>query len=75
MGEQTGLTEGNVEELEAHLKKMQEDNAGLKYRFYPQDAGDPHEEILERIDGLERLIKSIFDGHVLIEGRFQKITP
>ena len=74
MGEQRNLTEGNVEELEAHLKKMQEKNRDLEYQFYRQDAGNPHKEILERIDDLERLIKGIFDGYVLIDGQFQKIT-
>lgn len=32
-------------------------------------------EVVERLDQLERLIKFIFDGHVLIDGRFRKITP
>lgn len=32
-------------------------------------------DVVERLDQLERLIKSIFNGHVLINGRFRKITP
>ena len=28
-----------------------------------------------RVEKLETLIKSIFDGHVLINGKFVKITP
>ncbi|MFH1627488.1 MAG: hypothetical protein ABIE47_02050 [Pseudomonadota bacterium] len=75
MGEQQNLTAGNVDELKAHLEEMQNNNADLRYQFYPQDAGDPHKEIMEKIDTLERLIKATFDGHVLIDGRFQKITP
>ena len=81
MGEQQNLTEENVEELKAKLDMMKKDNPDLRYRFYQQaeraaaDAGDPHKEILDRIDALERLVKTIFDGHVLIDGRFQKITP
>lgn len=37
MGEQRNLTEENVSELTKHLKRMQEDNPYLKYRFFDQD--------------------------------------
>ena len=40
MGEQRNLTEGNVEELKAQLKKMQQDNPKLEYRFFKQDEND-----------------------------------
>jgi len=32
------------------------------------------ENLTERIEDLENLIKSIFDGHVLIDGQFRKIS-
>ena len=32
-------------------------------------------DLTERVKSLENLIKSIFDGHVLINGQFRKITP
>lgn len=31
--------------------------------------------LTERVENIENLIKSIFDGHVLINGQFRKITP
>lgn len=31
--------------------------------------------VIERLDRIERMIKYIFDGHVLIDGRFRKVTP
>ena len=78
MGEQQNLTEENVEELRAQLDKMKEDNPELRYRFYPQKgkpASATNDQLMEKIEDLERLIKITFDGHVLIDGRFQKITP
>lgn len=39
MGEQENLTEENVEELKAHLKRMQKDNPDLEYRFFKQQEG------------------------------------
>ncbi len=32
-------------------------------------------ELIERVDAMERLIKVTFNGHVLIDGRFMKIIP
>jgi len=32
-------------------------------------------DLTERIESLERFIKNIFDGHVLIDGRFVNINP
>lgn len=32
------------------------------------------DNLTERIESLENLIKNIFDGHVLIDGQFRKIT-
>ena len=77
MGEQQNLTEENVEELRAELEKMQEGNPELKYRFFPQgeDEQPSNKKLFEKIEDLERLIKITFDGHVLIDGQFQKITP
>ena len=31
-------------------------------------------DVVERLDRLETLVRLIFDGHVLIDGRFRKIT-
>ena len=77
MGEQQNLTEENVEELRTQLDKMKEDNPELRYKFWPQGkpASATNDQVMEKIEDLERLIKAIFDGHFLIDGRFQKITP
>jgi len=33
------------------------------------------QELIEKIEALENLLKLTFDGHVLIDGQFRKITP
>lgn len=76
MGAQRNLTEGNVTELESHLQKMQEDNPDLEYEFFkqesPKDEQPSNKEIFEKMEAIERQINMIFDGHVLINGVFQK---
>lgn len=78
MGEQRNLTEENVEALKEKLDAMQKDNPGLEHRFFDQDK-EPDDQpsnkaIFEKLEAIERQIKMIFDGHVLIDGRFTKIT-
>ena len=36
MGEQRNLTDINVEELKAHLERMQKGNPDLEYKFFKQ---------------------------------------
>lgn len=78
MGEQRNLTEDNVEELREHLERMKKDNPELEYRFFEQEKSDTDQvsmdNIFHKIEALERKIDSIFDGHVLINGEFKKIT-
>ena len=40
-----------------------------------RDYSEEINNLTERVESLEGLIKSIFDGHVLINGQFRKITP
>ncbi|HEA65800.1 hypothetical protein LCGC14_1705320 [marine sediment metagenome] len=83
MGEQRNLTEENVDELKVKLDKMQETNPELEYRFYEQDEKESLEcmeqpsnkKIFEKREAIERQLNLIFDGHVLIDGRFRKIRP
>ena len=84
MGEQRNLTEQNVTELTEQLDKMKEDNPDLEYMFYKQkdeseDVGKPdqdmsNDKIFIKLENIERQLNLIFDGHVLIDGRFKKIT-
>lgn len=83
MGEQWNLTEENVDELGAHLARMQQENPDLEYRFFPQDEKTEPDapntitivkEIRESLGALERKLDLIFDGHVLIDGGFKKIA-
>ena len=60
MGEQRNLTEENVEELRTELEKMKVDNPANK-------------KIFEKLESIERHLKMIFDGHVLIGGPFRKV--
>jgi len=81
MGEQINLTEENVEELKKKLEDMQQDNPDLMYRFYPQEEDKlekfPSDKVsmdavYKKLEEIERKIDLIFDGHVLIDGRFVK---
>jgi len=85
MGEQSNLTEDNVEELTKQLKKMQEDNPELEYQFFQQaeevpDENEPRKELLTLVDvydkllDLERKLDRIFGESVLIDGQFKDIT-
>lgn len=40
-----------------------------------QDYTQEIKDLTGRVESLENYIKSIFDGHVLINGQFRKITP
>lgn len=76
MGEQRNLTENNVDELKKILERMQETNPDLEYRFFEQgeDEQPSNKKVFEKLEAIERQLKLIFDGHVLINGTFQKIT-
>ena len=82
MGEQSNLTEENVDELKAHLEEMKKDNPELEYRFFPQDekSADASDtitlvkELLNKVDALDRKLDLIFDGHVLMDGHFVKAS-
>ena len=87
MGEQRNLTEENVEELRAKLEEMHKDNPDLEYRFWeqtkdegwpsepqPQDEQPSNKKIFEKLDAIERQLKLIFDGHVLLDGHFVKAS-
>ena len=45
---------------------------GLKFEMPP--VNKELQELIERVETLENLIKATFDGHVLINGQFRKIT-
>ena len=64
--------------FKAALEKMQEGNPDLEYSFFEQkEMGEvkqpTNREILEKLEEMERQLKLIFDGHVLIGGEFRKI--
>lgn len=40
-----------------------------------QDYTQEIQDLTDRVESLENYIKAIFDGHVLINGQFCKITP
>jgi hypothetical protein len=79
MSEQRNLTEDNVNELTGILEKMQENNPDLEYRFFEQEHNEEekdeqpsNKEIFEKLEAIERQLKMIFDGHVLINGWWLK---
>ena len=75
MGEQRNLTEENVDEMKAHLEKMQEGNPDLEYRFFEQgeDEQPSNKEIFEKLEMIERRMSLIFADYVLIDGAFRKL--
>ena len=84
MGEQRNLTEENVDELKRKLGRMKEDNPDLEYRFFPQeDTADDRaftdreliQELIDKVEKLDRRLALIFDGHVLMNGQFVKYNP
>jgi len=81
MGEQRNLTGENVEELRDRLKKMQEDNPDLEYRFWEQkneieriEEGPTNQEILDAIQNINNKIDRIFGLHVLVDKKWEFIN-
>jgi len=80
MGEQRNLTEENIQELKKELERMKAENPDLEYRFFEQDGKEElhptNKDIMDELQSIRRRldnIKHIFDGHVLINGKFKKI--
>ena len=81
MGEQRNLTQENVEELTRILEEMKKENKELQYSFFPQDQEEADapdaltllKALHDKVNSLERKIDSIFDGHILLNGKFTKI--
>ena len=79
MGAQQNLNEENVEELTLKLEAMKKENPALEYQFFEQTEESPgddksfNQDILDRLISIERQLKLIFDGHVLINGVFRKL--
>jgi hypothetical protein len=85
MGEQRNLTEENVEDLKKQLERMKVDNHDLEYNFFEQkkftetlaSETNPYpsnKDIMDKLESLEHKIDMIFDGHILLDGEFKKIT-
>lgn len=87
MGEQRNLTEDNVGVLEAVLKEMKEANPDVEYRFFEQqkekecfecvgeDEQPTNKAIFEKLEKIELMLKQVFGGHILMNGRWTKILP
>ena len=83
MALQQNLTEENLNDLKATFdKKIAPFNPEATFKSFSMSTEDRQNLMEENIASLEMqvtdltaLIKSIFDGHVLIDGQFRKITP
>ena len=71
----------HVYELKESLERMKIDNPDLEYKFLPQEDTQEDrsftereliQELLDKVEKLDRRLKLIFDNHVLINGRFVK---
>jgi len=68
MGKQENLTEDNGTVLKKELEKTAKDNPDFRYRFFkqgeeelaPETEQPTHEEILEKLESIERQINLIF---------------
>lgn len=77
------IMEEQIEGLEEKLKSMQDENPDLSYQIYNQDTeetlkkgksqNEMLQEISDRIERMENLIKHIFGDAVLINGKFQSL--
>ena len=75
------LEQEQVEALEEKLTELKKENPAIEHRVFPMDElekGKADSEmlqlILDKLEGLERQISLIFDGHVLMNGQFMKIV-
>lgn len=80
------LTESNVNELQDKLTDLLKENPDIESRVYPMDDSSSkemsYEEVInqklirieDKVEGLEKLLHQIFDGHILINGEFKKIN-
>ena len=67
------MTEENVEAIQSKLATLVEENPALESRVYPMDEQPTNAKIFEKLEAIERLLNLIFDGHVLINGSFNKV--
>ena len=82
MALQQNLTEENLKELEKTFQeKIAPTNPDATFQSFPMSDRDRQILLEENVASLElqvseltALVKSIFDGHVLIDGKFVKIA-
>lgn len=67
-------TEENIKELQAKISDMVQTNPALEARVFPMDEQPTNAKIFEKLESVERLLKHIFDGHVLINGEFKSVN-
>lgn len=66
-------TDENIEVFQDIANKLSETNPDLETRVYPMEAQPSNAKIFEKLETIERQLKLIFDGHVLINGEFNKL--
>lgn len=77
MGEQSNLTEENVEALTKQLEKMQENNPELEYKFFEESKREEQITIADLDTKLQCLIDKIdriFADYVLIKGDWVDVS-
>jgi len=82
MALQQNLTEENLNDLKKTFdEKVAPTNKEATFQSFPMSDSDRQILLEENVASLElqvsdltRYIKSVFDGHVLIDGKFVKIT-
>jgi hypothetical protein len=83
MAIQENLTKGNIDELKKTFdEKVITTNPGATFKTFSMSFQDRQRILEENVASLEMqvseltsYIKSVFDGHVLIDGQFKKICP
>lgn len=71
------LNDKDVEKLQDFVNVLKESNRAITSRVYPMVEEAPykgsHQNLIDRIDALEKKIDFIFGGCVLIDGKFVKV--
>lgn len=77
------LSEYDLDRMKEFIAKLQESNPDIEYNIYPihqrfntnMDVNTKEliEKLSDRVEALERMIRTALDGHVLIDGKWTKL--
>ena len=66
-------TNENITCLQSKIKEMAQTNPALESRVYKMEEQPSNAKIFEKLEAIERLLKHIFDDHIIINGKFKSV--